>query len=173
MKPTTPFESAARLALIATALACAAAASHAQELWPGTQVGMSPADVSKRFPSAKAIAAAPSGKPWGTCLREASLALAGVKFNTCFRFIDDKLVNVLARQEDEYVQNASTKINFEKIAAELRKKYGAPKSMTLESRHAGLFGGAIWESEGVFLEVSSSPSTQITSHLVVVFKKAQ
>ncbi len=172
MKFNVPFESAMRPVLIATALACAAVVSQAQELWPGTKVGMSPADVSRRIPSAKPLTAAPSGKPWGTCLREASLTLVDVKFNTCFRFIDDKLVNVLARQEDEFVQNASTKANFEKIAAEFRKKYGPPKSMTLESRHAGLFGGATWESEGVSVEVSSSPSTQITSHLVIALKKA-
>lgn len=173
MKLYAPFESAARLALIATALGCAATASQAQELWPGTKVGMSTADVSRRIPSAKPLTAPPSGKPWGTCLREAILTLVDVKFNSCFRFIDDKLVNVLARQEDEFVQNASTRANFEKIAAEFRKKYGPPKSMTLESRHAGLFGGATWEGDGVSVEVSSSPSTQITSHLVVVFKKAQ
>lgn len=130
---------------------------------------MSTADVSKRFPSTKPIGAAPTDP----CLRKTGLALAGVKFNICFSFIDDKLVNVLASQEDEYVQNASTKINFEKIAAEFGKKYGPPKSMTLESRHAGLFGGATWEGEGASVEVKSSPSTQLTSYLYVVFKKAK
>lgn len=173
MKSIAPYESVARLVLIATALACFAATSQAQELWPGTKLGMSTADVSKRFPFPKAIAAAPTGKPQDICLRETSLALATVKFNICFSFIDDKLVNVLASQEDEYVQNASTKINFEKIAAEFRKKYGAPKSMTLESRHAGLFGGATWEGEGASVEVKSSPSTQLTSYLYIVFKKAK
>lgn len=168
MKSTAPFVFTVRLALVGIALACTAA-SQAQELWPGTQLGMSTADVSKRFPSAKPVGSAPTDP----CLRRAGLLLAGLKFNTCFSFIDDKLVNVLASQEDEYVQNTSTKTNFEKIAAEFRKKYGTPKSMTLESRHAGLFGGAIWEGEGASIEVKSSPSTQFTSYLYIVFKKAK
>ena len=174
MERKTFFAAAMRRAAIVSLLALAALECRAQELWPGTQYGMSPAEVTTRIPSAKPVATAQTPSAHGVCTRRASaLLLGGVKFGTCFRFIDGKLANVLARQEDEFVMNQSTKAAFERIAGDFRKKYGEPTSATLELRYSGLFGSATWQGQGTLVELSISPSTQHTSHLVLQFKKAR
>ncbi len=150
-----------RMAVFAVTLA--ATAANAQVLWEKAALGMSQADLVKVVPGGKL------GLKKGDCgVSVDNAKVGGAPFNICYLFMPDTLARVLMRQPDEYLANASTKKAFGEVSAELARRYGKEDIVKpLESRHAGLFGESVWYQGKTKIELSVTPTTQMTSGLVI------
>jgi len=94
---------------------------------------------------------------------------AGRQFQLQFYFKSDKLTQLHLSDVVQMGLNAEISAAFEKVAAQVRRNYGAEFSKKLETSTSGLIGGAEWRKPGVRISLSVVPMTQAHSSLVLNF----
>ncbi len=126
-------------------------AAEAQELWHGTTVGMSVAEVQRLFPAARPIHEQDPARPhWVALLRADSVLADGFPRSVTFTFDDGHLINVVTTAGSRSNPGEVTGQDVSGVLANLKSKYGLP--VTCKKEPGGdLFLACFWRTHGIFI----------------------
>jgi hypothetical protein len=121
-----------------------------QELWHGATVGMSLADVQKRFPTAKTVRQQDQSRPDAIAQLQSDKTLVdGVRQTIVFSFDKVGLVGVVTSAGGKPDPTALTAEDVQRTEAALRSRYGAP--VRCDGPDNNMLSACFWHSEGLFI----------------------
>jgi len=149
-----------------------AGSAGAQELWRGSQIGMSVSETSALLPEAQPTTGSALRTGEAPLLKVGGFELADEPFAATFFFKDDRLSRVILEPEREVSRSTSLHL-ARRLIALISVKYGSP--FDCEERQTssiGVFTDCNWLSSGTAIQVYGADSDIIPPNAFVSYSKA-